>query len=253
MPRVTLLGSAATLANRHHDSIYLLVEHAGGVLLIDCAGSPPHKLDRVGVDLRQVTDLLLTHDHTDHLYGFPLLVQGLMLYEWTGQWSGKLRVWGLGETLATAQALLKTLGLWERIEIDWRLIPADPNHVVFESADLRILTTPVVHLRPTLGVRLEGRETRRVVTYSSDTEPCAAVVTLARGADVLLHEATNQKSAPGHSTPVEAGETAARAGAGQLVLVHFDPRLDAERLCTQAATKFSGPVAVGQDWMEFDL
>jgi ribonuclease Z len=253
MPRVTLLGSAATLANRQHDSVYLLVEHAGGALLIDCAGSPPHKLDRAGVNLHQISDVLLTHDHADHLYGFPLLVQGLMLYQWAEQWSGQLRVWGLWETLATAQALLKTLGLWERIEIDWRPIPPASNHLVFESADLRVLTAPVQHLRPTLGVRLEGRQTGRVLAYSSDTEPCPAVVTLARGANVLLHEATNQKAGSGHSTPAGAGEMAARAGAGRLVLVHFDPSLDPNVLQAQAAKAFGGPVEVGQDWMTFDL
>jgi ribonuclease Z len=253
MARVTLLGSAATLANRQHDTIYLLVEHAGGALLIDCGGSPIHKLERAGVGLRQVTDILLTHDHTDHLYGLPLLVQGLMLYQWSGQWSGELRVWGLWETLATARALLKTLGLWERIEIDWRPIPAEAGQIVIESADLRVLTAPVEHMRPTLGVRLEGRESGRVVAYSSDSEPCAAVVALARGADVLLHEATNQRAAPGHSTPAEAGQVAARAGAGRLVLVHFDPHLDPALLCAQAAQEFGGPVEVGQDWMVFDL
>lgn len=253
MPRVTLLGSAATLANRRHDSIYLVAQHAGGALLIDCAGSPPHKLDQASIGLRQVTDVLLTHDHADHLYGFPLLVQGLMLYEWVGQWSGQLRVWGLWETLATARALLKTLELWERIEIDWRPIPPTEGHLAFESADLRVLTTPVRHLRPTLGVRLEGRPSGRVLAYSSDTERCPAVVALARDADVLLHEATNQKEAPGHSTPSGAGEMAARAGAGRLVLVHFDPSLDPELLSAQAAKEFGGPVEVGQDLMAFDL
>jgi ribonuclease Z len=253
MPRVTLLGSAATLANRQHDSVYMVVEYAGGALLIDCAGSPPHRLDRAGVHLRQVTDILLTHDHTDHLYGLPFLVQGLMLYEWTGRWSGELRVWGLWETLGTAQALLKLLGLWERITIEWRPIPAEAGHIAFQSADLRVLTTPVQHLRPTLGVRLEGRDSGRTVAYSGDTEPCAAVVALARGADVLLHEATNQREGPGHSTPAGAGEMAAQANVGRLVLVHFDPSLDPDLLCAQAAKEFGGPVEVGQDFMTFDL
>ena len=253
MARVTLLGSAATLANDRHDSVYLLVEHAGGVLLIDCGGSPPHKLGRAGIDLRQVTDILLTHDHTDHLYGLPLLVQGLMLCHWSGEWSGVLRVWGLWETLATARSLLKTLGLWDRIEVDWRVIPAEEGQTVIESADLRVLTAPVEHMRPTLGVRLEGRESGRVIAYSGDSEPCAAVVGLARGADILLHEATNQRVAPGHSTPAEAGQVAAKADVTRLVLVHFDARLDPALLCAQAAKAFGGPVEVGQDWTVFDL
>jgi ribonuclease BN (tRNA processing enzyme) len=46
---------------------------------------------------------------------------------------------------------------------------------------------------------------------------------------------------------------AAQADVGRLVLVHFDPSLDPDLLCAQAAKEFGGPVEVGQDFMTFDL
>ena len=100
MVKVILLGSAATLADRDHDSIYLLVQSAAGDYLIDCGGSPPHKLAVSGAKLEQLRGVLFTHDHADHMYGFPLLVQALMLSNWDGGWEGTLNVWGLRETLA---------------------------------------------------------------------------------------------------------------------------------------------------------
>jgi len=249
--RITLLGSAATVAGRNNDSIYLLVQGAAGDYLIDCGGSPSHKLARAGADLSQLRGLLLTHDHADHIYGFPLLVQTLMLCQWAGQWSGELTVWGLPETLATARALLEVFQLADGIPLDFRPLPPQPNYLVLETTDLRILTTPVEHMRPTVGVRIEGKESGRVLAYSSDTEPCAGVRQLAAGADVLLHEATVMEPMSGHSTPAQAGETAAAAGVGRLALVHFDPAQDEETMIAEAVKTFGGPVEMGRDWMTF--
>jgi ribonuclease Z len=253
MPRVTLLGTAATLAGRENDSIYLLIESAGGHYLVDCGSGPPHKLARAGADLGRVRGVLLTHDHADHLYGFPLLVQALMLLTWEGAWSGPLAVWGLPETLITAEALLSVFSLAEAIPLEFRPIPARPNTLVLETADLTLHTTPVEHTRPTVAVRIEGKRSGRVLVYSSDTQPCPGLRQLATGVDLLLHEATVSEPAIGHSTPAQAGETAAAAGVGQLVLVHFDPAGDRGLMVAEAAKAFGGPVEVGRDWMTFEL
>lgn len=70
----------------------------------------------------------------------------------------------------------------------------------------------------------------RVVTVLGDTTPCANAVALAREADVLVHEATFREGmeekalAYGHSTTVQAAETARVAGARQLLMTHFSSR-----------------------------
>ncbi len=253
MPTVTLLGSAATLAGRENDSIYLLVQSAGDYYLIDCGGSPPHRLAQVGAELRRVRGVLLTHDHADHIYGLPLLVQALMLLSWEAAWSGALVLWGLTQTLATAQALLDVFGLSDRIPLEFRPIPLQSNALVLKTGDMSICTTPVVHGRPTVAVRLEGRTSKRVLVYSSDTGPCPALGALAAQADLLLHEATVEEPTSGHSTAAQAGETAAAAGVGKLLLVHYDPTRDREQMAAEAAKSFGGPVEVGLDGMVFEL
>jgi ribonuclease Z len=80
------------------------------------------------------------------------------------------------------------------------------------------------------------------VAYALDTTPCRAAVDLGRGADVLIHESTYEHAraelahARGHSTGVEAARVATEAGAGTLLLTHFSPSVDGERVADEART-----------------
>ncbi|MCC7494860.1 MAG: ribonuclease Z [Fimbriimonadaceae bacterium] len=97
------------------------------------------------------------------------------------------------------------------------------------------------------------------VAYVSDTRPCRNALVLARGADLLIHEATfagelaDEARAKRHCTATEAAEIARQAGAKRLVLTHFSPRyLDLEPLRAEAATTFE-PVECAHDLFEVEL
>lgn len=86
------------------------------------------------------------------------------------------------------------------------------------------------------GKRFIGPPQRgRKIVYSGDTAPCEAMVQLAKGADLLIHEATfahahrELAARSGHATAVQAACIAAAAGVRALVLTHFSPRYDDER------------------------
>ncbi len=90
----------------------------------------------------------------------------------------------------------------------------------------------------------------RSLVYSGDTGPCAALVELARGADVLLCEATWPhvteswtEPPPGvHLSGRQAGEHAAAAGVGRLLLTHVPAWFDGAPLAAEAREVFDGPV-----------
>ncbi|WP_274650667.1 ribonuclease Z [Paenibacillus humicola] len=74
----------------------------------------------------------------------------------------------------------------------------------------------------------------RIVTILGDTRPCDNAVVLAKGAHLLVHEATfaagmeEKAAAYGHSTIAQAAETAAKAGACRLAVTHFSSRFSPE-------------------------
>lgn len=91
----------------------------------------------------------------------------------------------------------------------------------------------------------------RTVVIMGDTRRCAAAVELARGADVLVHEATFAADlAPMaqqyyHTTSTDAAEVAAEAGAKALILTHISSRYageEAEALAAEARSVFPNTV-----------
>jgi ribonuclease Z len=107
-----------------------------------------------------------------------------------------------------------------------------------------------------VGPRRSGRK----VAISGDTRPAQPVIEAARGADVLVHEATfadeeaDRAVETGHSTAREAATVAAAAGVRQLVLTHFSARYsrDASELLKEAREAF-GPVMLARDGLEVEV
>jgi ribonuclease BN (tRNA processing enzyme) len=115
-------------------------------------------------------------------------------------------------------------------------------------AGMTLRAAPVDHPCEAYALRVE--HDGRSLVYSGDTGPCEELVTLARGADVLLCEAawphvTEAWSQPPpgvHLSGRQAGEHAARAGVGRLLLTHVPTWFEGADMLAEARAAFAGPV-----------
>jgi ribonuclease Z len=226
------LGTGAAVSDPHRTTTMLALEQAGHILVIDCGGDVIQRMLAAGLDPAHLDALVLTHEHPDHIAGFPLLVEKL----WLLGRERPLPVYGPAPALEVARALFGSFRTdsWEGVpERVWHPVPMEAGAHVVNDGVFEVTASPVVHPVPTIGLRIRAGGT--TVTYSADTSQTEAMVELARGADVLIHEATGRL--PGvHSSAEEAAATAADAGAHQLILVHLPPGLSDDDLIAARRT-----------------
>jgi ribonuclease Z len=251
LAELIVLGSSASVPDADHDTVGLALRGSDWAILIECGGSPLQKMAQLGIGLEELEALILSHQHPDHIYGLPALVQGL----WIGGRENPLPIYGPAQALDRAKALLELLDLSDRegmFPVEWHPVPLREGREVGRWGEILISAAPMVHgSNDTLALRFENTDTGRAAVYSADTEPCAALVRLAAGADLLLHEATGEH--PGHSTPAEAAEVAREAGVARLALIHYPVRgvnLEAWRL---QAAEFPGPVMLAREGDRYEL
>ena len=246
MDRFVVLGSANAVAKAGQENTHLFASTNTRKMLVDCGDNPVGNLGQIGESINEITDLILTHFHADHVGALPLLIMDM----WLEKRQALLVIHGLEFTLTRAKQLLDLFG-WE----NWKgMFPVRFNVLPDTGADgfimddsFQVSALPVKHLVPTLGLRF-AYASGKVVSYSCDTEPCRNLDILARNANVLLQESAGE--ARGHTSAAQAGEIAARANVGKLVLIHYESRSGVEEMLEDAKRTFYGEIVLAQDLME---
>lgn len=251
MPKLVILGTSNAIPDEDHDNTHMALTSEGRIVLIDCVNNPVVRLGQAGLNLFQVKELILTHFHPDHVSGVP----SLLMNSWLMGRKGPMTIYGLAYTLDRLKSLMDAYD-WKNwpnfFQVDFRIIPLEPMSLVLEDTEYRIYSSPVHHLVPTIGLRIEMPQLDQVLAYSCDTEPCQEVVDLASGADMLIHEATGVGI--GHSSAQQAGSIAHQAEVGSLMLIHYPNRdFDPSPLVSQAKSSFAGRVELAKDLMTVEF
>jgi ribonuclease Z len=113
----------------------------------------------------------------------------------------------------------------------------------------------VVEPKDVLGSPVPGK----VIVYSGDTSPSESLARLARGADILIHEATlldelaELAERDGHSTAGGVAKLAAEAGVGRLILTHISARYKDPGGLLAEAKRFFPRVEIARDLASYEL
>jgi ribonuclease Z len=251
MYRVIILGSSNAIPTRDHENTHMVVAGSERMVLVDCVGNPVLRLEQAGLDFNALTDIVITHFHPDHVSGLPLLLMDMWLMGRTRP----INIYGLHYTLDRIEDLMRFYSWAEWPDfypVAFHRLPASENSPVLDCPDFKVISSPVRHLIPTIGLRFELHQGDKVLAYSCDTEPCTQVVQLADGADILIHEASGENV--GHSSASQAASIAAQAEVGALYLIHYPtgPYADGD-LLAEARTKYAGPITLATDFMVLEL
>ncbi len=246
MTELIFLGTGAITPDRPGDHTAMLIKHGPARILLDAGPAVMMQLDRVGVSPDQITHIYFSHQHGDHILGSPIfLFYHRMRYLMAAQ--PVLEAWLMLMEVVYPNYLPKVAD-----ELTFLFLEEGKSEPVPVVDDISITLARAAHAPEVAAyaARFDFAATDAApgfsIVYSGDTGPSEEVVNLARGADLLIHEATvaeglGKKPIPGHSTAREAGRIAAEAGVKTLALAH---RLagDPEVWRKEAGERFKGRI-----------
>lgn len=253
--RFTVLGKSPAWEDAGGACSGYLVEEGSYTLLVDCGNGAFGRL-RERTSYAAVDEVLISHVHADHVldlvpFGYALTVGS----EVAGSSPPPLHLPPGG--LEQLRALVAVWGSDELI--DEAFAPAEYGvDAALKLGPLGVQLHQVPHFALTHAVELLAPSGRRLV-YGADCRAGPELTEAARGADVLLAEATlAEAEGPavplqrrGHMSAAEAGEVAGRAGVERLVLTHISDELDPGAAIASASAGFAGRVEIaapGSSW-----
>ncbi|WP_304107961.1 ribonuclease Z [Mycolicibacterium bacteremicum] len=270
MIEVTLLGTGSPIPDPARAGPSTLVRAGGQTFLVDCGRGVLQRLAAAGSAANQLSALLLTHLHSDHIadLGDVLITRWISSF---GPDPAPLPVIGPPGTAAAVQAMLTAFGhdIGYRIAHHADLTGPPPVQVseytdgaVWDTAEVRVLAAPTDHrpVAPTIGFRVEHAGAS--VVLAGDTVPCASLDALAAGAGALVHTVIRKDLVDAvplqrmrdicdyHSTVEQAADTASRAGVGILILTHYVPAMvpgTEDQWRALAAARFGRQIELGDD------
>lgn len=241
---LTVLGCSGSVPGPGTPCSGYLVEHEGYRLLLDLGtGAFGSLLAYARPD--QVDAVVVSHGHSDHLADLAALAYA------QEKLSGPSEPTRVVAPAGTADAVRRA-----RLMAFEDSRPGD-----LECGPFRLRLARVRHSVETYAVRVEAGG--RSLTYTGDSGPCRELLGLAHGTGLLLAEAAlgpgegpgdvsgewgrdHRSPAPHHLTARQAGELAALAGAGALVVTHLRPWEGAGPSLAAAAARYPGPVTLAR-------
>jgi len=245
--RLTVLGGCGAWPEAGQACSGYLVEHDGFRLLLDAGyATVPRLLERVTAD--QVDAVFISHGHPDHCADLNPLLRARALRD---DRPAPLPVYALPGALDAVLALDRP-GM---LNAAYALHEFTAGNG-FDIGPFRVQTRLLPHWVPNAGVRLGAGD--RVLAYTGDTGPSPDVVELARDVDLLLAEATYVDQVPEDSRDYlssarQAGQHAADADVGHLLLTHLWPGTDPVATRTAAADGYQGEIGLATGGLVLDL
>lgn len=251
--RLTTIGTGTASPSGERVSSGHHVDCGGARLLLDCGSGVVHRMAGAGVRWQDVTHVVLTHFHNDHIGDLPTLI-----FAWrhgdVEPRSRPVEVVGPEGTADLVNHLATALGSWvSEPGFPLRVREIAPGERMELATGVTLEAFKVPHTDDSLAYSVATP--RRRIVYTGDTGYDEGLASWAAGCDLLLAECSlpDTMALPTHLTPEECGRLAARARPGRLVLTHFYPPVERVDIRAAVAAAFDGPLTLATDGWNLDL
>jgi ribonuclease Z len=162
---ILFLGTSASAPSAKRGLSAQIVKHDEYRFLIDCGEGTQRQILQAGVGFKNLTRILLTHGHLDHILGLGGLLSTFLRWEAIEE----LDIFGGRSTLDRVHALIYDVVLrGNQPPMPLRLNQIKPG-VFFDADDFTITTFPVSHRGPDcLGYAFEGKARRPFLPEKAD-------------------------------------------------------------------------------------
>ena len=250
--RLTVLGTGTARPVADTAASGLLLEANDTAVLFDIGSGIASKLEAYGCGAAGLAGVVIGHLHADHWVDLaPLRYR----FPWGETAARPLPVrlppGALPRVAALAVAISERPGFFEA-QFDLREYASGEP---FTIGAFTIEPHPVGHYVPAWSMSITGPRGERMV-YAGDMGPSDAVVELARGAQLLVLEATLDDSRfddtrRGHLTPEESIEHVEKSGVPRGLLVHYPS--DRREIIRAICAPTNGRVTPGVTGMQLEI
>jgi ribonuclease BN (tRNA processing enzyme) len=236
--RLTVLGGCGAWPSAGTACSGYLVEHDGFRVLIDPGyATLPRLLEHC--DAASVDAVLVSHGHPDHCADLSPLLRARAF---SSRPAPRLPAHAPPGALSAVLALDGPGALDGAVE----LAEFTPGSA-FTTGPFSVRSWLLPHWMPNAGLRLAAHGAS--LAYTGDTGPSPDLPALARDVDMLIAEASYPERVPRDWAPYlssasQAGQLAATAGVGRLVLAHLMPGTDPDAAVRAAAASYDGDITV---------
>ena len=215
-------------------------------LLVDCGSGVLHRLQQSGVGYENVSSVLLTHHHLDHVADLLPLLKARWL---AGE--EHLEVVGPEGTKDLVDGLLDVHDyLRDRTDLQIREV----GEHEFEVSGFDVEGFETRHSLPCLAYRFDDS-----LTFSGDSEAFEGLANFADGCDVLVHDCSfpDEVDVDNHPTPTQLGRALADSGAeiGRVFLTHLYPHTEGrhDEMLESMDAAYDGDVRFAEDLRTVEL
>ncbi len=216
-----MIGSGPAAPQPDSPGSGILVRSGGATLLLDCGPGTIGMLSRT-MDPRTLAGVVISHFHADHYLD---LVALRYLLPWAGMERPILPVYVPPGGRRRLEALAIVIEERRSFFEDAMVVEEYAAEREFEAGPFRVRVVPSRHYIPAWSIEVSDAAGHRVF-YTGDTGPNPALAEVARGADLLIIEATLARAEDdvvdrGHLSLDEAIDTAREAGVPRVIVTHF--------------------------------